>query len=46
MLMNKLYGMGKHPRKAEVTEGDAGVASSTITGWFTQVYEPVYTPEP
>lgn len=46
MRRNKLDGMGKHPWKAEVTEGDAGVSSSTITGWFTEVYEPVYTPEP
>ncbi|MDF9409364.1 major tail protein [Pelotomaculum isophthalicicum] len=46
MRRNKLDGMGKHPWKAEVTEGDAGVSSATITGWFTQVYEPVYTPEP
>ena len=46
MRRNKLDGMGKHPWKAEVTEGDAGVSSVTITGWFTEVYEPVYTPEP
>lgn len=45
MRRNKLDGMGKHPWKAEVTEGDAGVSSATITGWFTEVYEPVYTPE-
>lgn len=46
MRRNKLDGLGKHPWKAEVTEGDAGVSSATITGWFTEVYEPVYTPEP
>lgn len=46
MRRNKLDGMGKHPWKAEVTEGDAGVSAGTITGWFTEVYEPVYTPEP
>lgn len=46
MRRNKLDGMGKHPWKAEVTEGDAGVSSAIITGWFTEVYEPVYTPEP
>lgn len=46
MRRNKLDGMGKHPWKAEVTEGDPGVSSATITGWFSQVYEPVYTPEP
>lgn len=46
MRRNKLDGLGKHPWKAEVTEGDPGVSSTTITGWFTEVYEPVYTPEP
>lgn len=46
MRRNKLDGMGKHPWKAEVTEGDPGVSSTTITSWFTEVYEPVYTPEP
>lgn len=43
MRRNKLDGMGKHPWKAEVTEGSAGVATATITGWFGQVYEPVYS---
>jgi len=43
---NKLDGLGKHPWKAEVTEGDAGVPASVITGWFSEVYEPMYTPEP
>jgi len=46
MRRNKLDGMGKHPWKAEVTEGDPGVSSTTISSWFAQVYEPVYTPEP
>lgn len=45
MCRNKLDGNGKHPWKAEVTEGDAG-ASSTITGWLTEVYEPVYSLAP
>jgi phi13 family phage major tail protein len=45
MRRNKLDGNGKHPWKAEVTEGDAGVPAAVITGWYTQVYEPVYTPE-
>lgn len=40
---NKLDGENKHPWKAEVTEGDNGVAPSTITGWFTSVYEPSFT---
>jgi phi13 family phage major tail protein len=40
MRRNKPDGSGKHPWKSEVTEGDAGVAASVITSWFTQVYEP------
>ncbi len=45
MRRNKLDANGKHPWKAEVTEGDAGVPATVITGWYTQVYEPVYEPE-
>ena len=40
---NKLDGSGRHPWKAEVTEGDPGVAAATINGWYSQVYEPTYT---
>jgi phi13 family phage major tail protein len=40
---NKLDSENKHPWKAEVTEGDSGVAPSTISGWFTSVYEPDFT---
>jgi phi13 family phage major tail protein len=40
---NKLDGENKHPWKAEVTEGDDGVAASIITNWFTSVYEPDFT---
>jgi phi13 family phage major tail protein len=40
---NKLDAESKHPWKAEVTEGDNGVAAETITGWFTTVYEPDFT---
>jgi phi13 family phage major tail protein len=43
MRRNKLDANGKHPWKAEVTENDAGVSASTISGWFTQVYEPAFT---
>ena len=42
MRRNKLDGQGKHPWKAEVTEGDAGVSEETVSGWYAQVYEPVY----
>jgi len=41
---NKLDAENKHPWKAEVTEGDNGVSSTTLTGWFTSVYEPNYSP--
>jgi phi13 family phage major tail protein len=43
MRRNKLDAVGKHPWKSEVTEGGAGVPATTITGWFGQVYEPVYS---
>ena len=42
---NKLDGQGNHPWKAEVSEDDTGVAAATITGWYTQVYEPVFAVE-
>ncbi|TDT71529.1 phi13 family phage major tail protein [Hypnocyclicus thermotrophus] len=37
---NKADASGKHPWKAEVTEGDADVPASVISDWYTQVYEP------
>ena len=40
---NKPDSSGKHPWKAEVTEGDTGVDDSTISGWYTAVYEPDYS---
>lgn len=43
---NKLDGNGKHPWKSEVNEDDANVPASVITGWYTQVYEPVFTVTP
>ena len=43
MRRNKLDGNGKHPWKAEVTDGETGVSADTITGWYTSVYEPSYT---
>lgn len=39
---NKVDGAGKHPWKAEVTEGDTGVSSETISGWYSAVYEPTF----
>jgi len=41
---NKLDTENKHPWKAEVTEGDNGVAQETITNWFSSVYEPDFSP--
>ena len=43
MRRNKVDGAGKHPWKAEVTEGDSNVSASTITNWYKEVYEPSYT---
>ena len=40
---NKVDGNGKHPWKAEVTEGDTDVTADTITNWYKEVYEPSYT---
>ena len=42
MRRNKVDGNGRHPWKAEVTECDDGVENTTITGWYTKVYEPVF----
>ena len=39
---NKADKKGKHPWKAEVTEGDAKVPSTVITEWYNEVYEPNY----
>lgn len=39
---NKADKLGKHPWKAEISEDDTGVASDTISGWYTKVYEPTY----
>ena len=43
MRRNKVDSKGKHPWKAEVTEGDSGVSAATITNWYKEVYEPSYT---
>ena len=42
---NKPDTSGKHPWKAEVTEGDTGVTPSVISGWYTAVYEPAFAEE-
>ena len=41
MRRNKTDSNGKHPWKAEATEGEAGVTQAAILSWFTQVYEPI-----
>lgn len=46
MRRNKLDGQGNHPWKAEASEDDTGVLSATITGWYTEVYEPVFAATP
>ena len=40
---NKPNALGKHPWKAEVTEGATGVSANTIADWYKTVYEPTYT---
>ena len=42
---NKVDGKGRHPWKAEVTEGDSAVTADTIANWYKEVYEPSYTTE-
>lgn len=42
---NKVDGKGKHPWKAEVTEGDSAVAADIIKNWYKEVYEPSYATE-
>ncbi|GHU70022.1 hypothetical protein FACS1894184_14890 [Clostridia bacterium] len=40
MRRNRPDDTGSHPWKAEITQGDPGVSASTITDWFSNVYEP------
>jgi len=42
MRRNKLDGQGNHPWKSEVSEDDLGVEPEIITGWYEEVYEPVF----
>jgi len=42
---NKLDGNGNHPWKAEVNADDSGVAATTISGWYDEVYEPSFANE-
>lgn len=43
---NKVDGKGKHPWKAEVTEGDKNVTTQVVEHWYQEVYEPVYAEDP
>lgn len=43
---NKAAGTDRHPWKVEVTEGDAGVTTTTTSGWFSAVYEPDFSTNP
>jgi phi13 family phage major tail protein len=43
---NKPDGNGRHPWKAEVNADDESVSASVITGWYTEVYEPVFAVTP
>ncbi|MDO4503857.1 MAG: phage tail protein [Clostridia bacterium] len=40
MRRNKVDGLNNHPWKSEVNEDDSSFSSSTISGWFSEVYEP------
>lgn len=40
---NKPDAKGRHPWKAEATEGDPKVKAEIITGWYQSVYEPAAT---
>ena len=42
---NKVDEQGNHPWKAEVSEDDTGVAAETISGWYSNVYEPSFEGE-
>ena len=39
---NKIDANSKHPWKSEVNEDDLSVPSAVITGWYSEVYEPVF----
>lgn len=40
MRRNKVDVLNNHPWKSEVNEDDSSVSSSTISSWFSEVYEP------
>ena len=46
MRRNKVDAQGKHPWKAEATEGDPGVTPAVLAAWFSSVYEPQFATSP
>ena len=42
LCRNKIAANGRHPWKAEATEGDPAGNADTITNWYTKVYEPEF----
>ncbi len=40
MRRNKVDRLNNHPWKSEVNEDDSSVSNSTISSWFSEVYEP------
>jgi phi13 family phage major tail protein len=43
MRRNKPDTNGKNPWKAELNSLDPGVSPAVVAGWFTQVYEPLFS---
>lgn len=41
---NKVDTHGDHPYKVSIDSDEAGADATTISGWFSAVYEPTYTP--
>lgn len=46
MRRNKPDENSNHPWKAEVTEGEISVDATTVSGWFSSVYEPEFSEGP
>lgn len=44
MRRNRVDGNDNHPWKAEADQDDTDIGASVITGWYTEVYEPMFTP--
>jgi hypothetical protein len=46
MRRNKPDAQGRHPWKAEATEGDPSVSAAVINSWYESVYAPLFAGEP